>query len=107
MDVSGKKALVFGGTSGIGLATALRLQRLGADVTVISRDPSKHKNVPEGLKVLACNVLDRDALQKLFAEEAPFDILVSAATGGLAPMALFCRWKWMDTRARLTSSGAM
>ena len=82
MDVSGKKALVFGGTSGIGLATALRLQKLGADVTVISRDPTKHKSVPAGLKVLACNVLDREALQQLFEKEAPFDILVSAATGG-------------------------
>ena len=82
MDIAGKKALVFGGTSGIGLATALRLQKLGADVTVISRDPSKHKSVPAGLKVVACNVLDREALQQLFEKEAPFDILVSAATGG-------------------------
>ncbi|MFJ8621438.1 SDR family oxidoreductase [Kitasatospora sp. NPDC093550] len=34
-------ALVVGGTSGIGLATARRLQRLGADVHVVGRDAAK------------------------------------------------------------------
>jgi NAD(P)-dependent dehydrogenase (short-subunit alcohol dehydrogenase family) len=82
MELAGKKALVFGGTSGIGLATAIRLKDRGASVTVISRDPQKHKPVPAGVTVLSCNVLDRDQLQALFRREAPFDILVSAATGG-------------------------
>ena len=41
MDVKGKKALVFGGTSGIGLATSTQLAALGAEVVAISRDPSK------------------------------------------------------------------
>ena len=39
--LEGKKALVFGGTSGIGLATARLLAEEGADVVAISRDPSK------------------------------------------------------------------
>ena len=30
MDIAGKKAIVFGGTSGIGLATAKQLAALGA-----------------------------------------------------------------------------
>ena len=41
MNVNGKKALVFGGTSGIGLAAARQLKEKGAEVVVISRDPSK------------------------------------------------------------------
>ena len=41
MNVNGKKALVFGGTSGIGLAAAEQLKEKGAEVVVISRDPSK------------------------------------------------------------------
>ena len=82
MDVNGKKALVFGGTSGIGLATTLRLAAAGAQVVAISRDPSKAPELPDGVTTAACDVLDRDRSQALFAAEAPFDILVSAATGG-------------------------
>jgi hypothetical protein len=37
MKVEGKKALVFGGTSGIGLATACQLRDLGAEVVAVSR----------------------------------------------------------------------
>lgn len=82
MNVSGKKALVFGGTSGIGLAAAKQLAALGASVVAISRDPSRAGEVPKGVALAACDVLDRDALTKLFKAHAPFDILVSAATGG-------------------------
>ena len=37
MDLSGKKAVVFGGTSGIGLATSLLLAGDGAEVIALSR----------------------------------------------------------------------
>lgn len=82
MDVSGKKALVFGGTSGIGLAASKKLAGLGAKVVAMSRDPSKAGDLPGGITTRACDVLDRDGLQKLLQEEAPYDILISAATGG-------------------------
>ncbi len=82
MDVSGKKAIVFGGTSGIGLAAAKQLVALGAEVIAVSRSPAKAGEVPEGISLRACDVRDREALAKLFEACAPFDILVSAATGG-------------------------
>ena len=82
MEVSGKKALVFGGTSGIGLAATKQLADLGATVVAISRDPSKAGDVPSGVTLEACDVRDREAMQQLFAKHAPFDILISAATGG-------------------------
>lgn len=82
MNVSGKKALVFGGTSGIGLAASKQLAALGANVYAISRDPSRAGDVPKGITLKQCDVLDRDAVRALFEELAPFDILVSAATGG-------------------------
>ena len=82
MNVSGKKALVFGGTSGIGLATSRKLADLGAVVIAASRNPHRAGEVPKGVTLRQCDVLDRDALTKLFKEYAPFDILVSAATGG-------------------------
>ena len=82
MEISGKKALVFGGTSGIGLATVQRLSDLGAEVIAIGRHPEKLIDIPANTTVKKCDVLDREALQALYAECAPFDILVSAATGG-------------------------
>ena len=81
MNVTGKKALVFGGTSGIGLAAAKQLQAKGCEVVVISRDPKKASGIA-GIKTVACDVRDTELLTEVFAAEAPFDILVSAATGG-------------------------
>jgi len=82
MDVNGKKAIVFGGTSGIGLASARQLADAGADVIAISRDPSKAGDPGKGIELDKCDVRDRDAMIALFAKHAPFDILISAATGG-------------------------
>lgn len=82
MNVSGKTALVFGGTSGIGLATSKQLAALGARVVAVSRNPDRAGDVPKGITLEQCDVLDRGGLSKLFETFAPFDILVSAATGG-------------------------
>lgn len=82
MDISGKKAIVFGGTSGIGLAAARRLAAQGASVTVVSRKPDRAGTLPAGIQAARCDVRDRAALKALFESLAPFDILVSAATGG-------------------------
>lgn len=82
MIVSGRKAFVFGGTSGIGLAASKQLAALGAEVVAVSRNPDRAGDVPTGVTLRQCDVLDRDALEDLFKEFAPFDILVSAATGG-------------------------
>ncbi|MFV0472872.1 MAG: SDR family oxidoreductase [Pikeienuella sp.] len=82
MNPSGRKALIFGGTSGIGLAAAKRLAALGAEVIAISRNPDKAGPAPAGVSFVACDVRDEAALKAVFAAQAPFDILVSAATGG-------------------------
>ena len=82
MDLSGKKAVVFGGTSGIGLATSLLLARDGAEITAISRKPDKAGDVPNGITTRACDVLDRRAVEAILDELSPIDILVTAATGG-------------------------
>jgi NAD(P)-dependent dehydrogenase (short-subunit alcohol dehydrogenase family) len=82
MDVAGKKAVIFGGTSGIGLAAAKQLVALGAQVIAVSRNPDKAGDLPAGITTKKCDVLDREALQSLLKECAPYDMLISAATGG-------------------------
>ena len=72
---------MFGGTSGIGLATCESLLASGATVVAFSRNPEKD-GLPKELSTESCDVRDREKLSEVFAKHAPFDILVSAATGG-------------------------
>ena len=82
MDINGKKAIVFGGTSGIGLSATQMLSDKGAHVIALSRNPDKLKTVPKNVTTKKMNVLDRDALEKFFQEMGEYDILVNSATGG-------------------------
>ena len=82
MDIAGKKAVVFGGTSGIGLAASKQLAGLGAKVVAVSRNPERAGDVPSGISLKQCDAIDREATAQLLEECAPIDILISAATGG-------------------------
>ncbi len=86
MSFAGKKVLVLGGTSGIGLAAAQQFHTAGASVVVISRDKDKVANaaasVGDNCTGETLDVLDMEAMRALFAAHAPFDIMVNAATGG-------------------------
>ena len=74
MDVSGKKAIVFGGTSGIGLATTKRLAALGAEVIAVDA----YENAP-AMQVAhrshVVSMLDGDALRNVIEMEKP-DLVV-------------------------------
>lgn len=86
MSFAGKKVLVLGGTSGIGLAAARQFSAAGASVVVISRDADKVASavadIGSNCTGASLDVLDMEAMKTLFAKEAPFDIMVNAATGG-------------------------
>jgi len=77
-DFSGKKAIVLGGTSGIGLATTKMLRDAGAEVIAGSR---RECDI-DGVQCVQVDVLDRAALGELFESNHGFDYLVNAATGG-------------------------
>ncbi len=76
-----KKAIVLGGTSGIGLSVCHQLRELGARVIAVSRSGLVKGDADE-IEIECCDVLDRSGLTELFNQHAPFDFLVCAATGG-------------------------
>ncbi|MFB3058778.1 MAG: SDR family oxidoreductase [Gammaproteobacteria bacterium] len=78
---NGKKSIVFGGTSGIGLEIAKLLQQAGAQVVTVSRRGAI-SDESDGMQNEIADVLDRDSLQTLFEKNAGFDFLVNTATGG-------------------------
>lgn len=86
MQIKGSRAVVLGGTSGIGLSAARLLDEAGADVVAASRSDANRATATQTLgpraAVREVDVLDRDALTALFVEYAPIDILVCCATGG-------------------------
>ena len=45
VDLTGKRAVVVGGTSGIGKGLALRLAKAGASVTIVGRSQERAANI--------------------------------------------------------------
>ncbi|MFK7898720.1 MAG: SDR family oxidoreductase [Myxococcota bacterium] len=86
MDIQGRRALVIGGTSGIGLATAISLRDGGAEVIAASRRASQRETAKAALgadvRLVDIDLRDREALAELLEELAPVDILIGCATGG-------------------------
>ena len=83
--MSDKTAVVLGGTSGIGLATAVMLSARGAQVHVTGRDQGRLDAVREkypDIEVHSSDGRSRDAAQELFASIGSIDWLVLALSGG-------------------------
>ena len=95
-----KHALVFGGTSGIGLAVCKLLVEKGVGVMAFGRSKAKCDAALELLRplvpvggafvALECDVLDREAVQEACSKySGHIDYLVCAATGGERAMGPF------------------
>lgn len=92
IDLSGKKALVGAATDGIGKAVALQFAELGAEVTIVSRNENKLKNVLKQLdsskgqnhRYLVTDYMDFEGTKKVYDgyfKENSIDILVNNTNG--------------------------
>ena len=83
-----QRAVVVGGTSGIGLATAIELSRSGAQVWLTGRTPEKTAAAAASIgdRATGCAVDARDAakLEAFFARVGAFNHLIVALGGGSA-----------------------
>ena len=86
MQLRKKKVIVLGGTSGIGLAAVRQFASAGASVVAGSRSDGNieiaRKTTGDQVTYRNIDVLDREGLEEMFEQEAPFDVLVNSATGG-------------------------
>jgi NAD(P)-dependent dehydrogenase (short-subunit alcohol dehydrogenase family) len=93
MELDGKKALVTGGTSGIGREVAKQLAALGAEVYVSGRDARRGAEAVAEIEgaggrghFVAADLADFDAVGRLAEEVGAVDILVNnAGIFGFAP----------------------
>ena len=82
MLLAGKKVVVVGGSSGIGLSTAEMAKREGADVILASRNVERLDKAAEKLNAIAIptDVTRDDSVAKLFQRCGPVDhVVVTAA----------------------------
>lgn len=85
LDLSGRLALVTGGTRGIGRGIAQVLLETGARVVVCSRSTPEHPQAVEAIEHRVCDVRDPDSVTALVegivADHGRLDVLVNNAGG--------------------------
>lgn len=97
-DLTGKVALVTGGTKGLGYGMALGLAQAGADIVVVSRTAADCEKVADEIKALGrdalaapTDVTNPDAVQKLIDDSVEkfgkIDILVNNAGSAITKKA--------------------
>ena len=86
--LDGKRALVTGGTRGIGLGAAVALAEAGAHVTIAARTAADVETVVNQMadagmaaEGVALDITDVQAVRAFIAEAEPFQILVNSAGG--------------------------
>jgi NAD(P)-dependent dehydrogenase (short-subunit alcohol dehydrogenase family) len=84
--MASQHAVILGGSSGIGLATARHLLGIGFQVTITGRDESKLKAAHSALggsaSAITADATDPVAMRKAFVQIGPFDHLILALGSG-------------------------
>ncbi|KQI71189.1 3-oxoacyl-ACP reductase [Loktanella sp. 5RATIMAR09] len=111
--LDGKRALVVGGSSGIGLGCAVALADAGAEVTVAARNGARAGAVvaqmtAAGMKALSMvvDVADVAATEAAVLAEEPFDVLVNAAGAAIHAPALETEEADFDAVSNINFKGA-
>ena len=91
-ELRGQTVVVIGGSAGIGLETARRARREGADVVLVARDPNRLEQAARQLQASSTAALDATdpaALARFFADlPAPIDhVMVTGPGPHYAPLA--------------------
>ena len=84
--LDGKRALVAGASSGLGLAAAVAIARAGADTVIAARRQAELEELADALRAeggratpLVLDISDIEATRSAVAEHGPFDVLVNSA----------------------------
>jgi 2-keto-3-deoxy-L-fuconate dehydrogenase len=84
--LDGKKALVTGGASGIGEATARAFSAAGAEVTILDKSRERAEALASALpaaRALVCDITNEDEVRQALASLSSLNILVNNAGIGL------------------------
>ncbi|MGZ2748784.1 SDR family oxidoreductase [Burkholderia stagnalis] len=85
--LGGAHVVVFGGSSGIGLAAAAAAKARGADLTLVGRTPAKLEAAARtigGARTAVADIVDRQAVGAVFAAMSRVDHLVITAGSFIA-----------------------
>lgn len=87
--LDGRRAMVTGASSGIGLGAAAALAEAGAEVVLVARKAAELEAVRDAIRAAGgraearvCDITDLGATAAMVAEAGPFDVMVNSA--GLA-----------------------
>ncbi len=109
IDLSGRVAIVTGGTRGLGRAIASALVRSGCKVAVCGRN--QPEMLPEGLQFYATDIRDPDQAKALVdavvAEHGRLDILVNNAGGSPQAEAATASSRFFDSILKLNLHAPM
>jgi NAD(P)-dependent dehydrogenase (short-subunit alcohol dehydrogenase family) len=88
MELSGKNAIITGGTGALGAVMSHALAKAGANVYIMARSEEKTKALVRDIEsaggkaqALLCDVLDKSALQEAAQSLEKVDILINGAGG--------------------------
>jgi short-subunit dehydrogenase len=83
MDLRGKRAVVTGGSRGLGFALAAELRAQGARVAICARGEEQLRTAQaklgDDVVAIPCDVADRDQVDAFLDEVGPVDVLVNNA----------------------------